>query len=143
MASDDPAGSAAPISAQVRAEIDALDRELAEIEMLVGQARAEAARHEQKRATAAEKLAGAGPNVNPTALVDGYGTLVTLTPWDAQEIWPLLAAALAKRPAVIVPFVTRPNQRVPDRPALGLGESRQAHGEGREEHRDTPASPSG
>ena len=79
MASDDPAGSAAPISAQVRAEIDALDRELAEIEMLVGQARAEAARHEQKRATAAEKLAGAGPNANPAALVDGYGTLVTLT----------------------------------------------------------------
>ena len=43
----DPAGSPAPISAQIRAEIDALDRELAEIEMLVGQARAEAARHEQ------------------------------------------------------------------------------------------------
>jgi two-component system sensor histidine kinase DegS len=79
MASDHPAGSAAPISAQVRAEIDALDRELAEIEMLVGQARAEAARHEQKRATAAERLAGAGPNANPADLVDGYGTLVTLT----------------------------------------------------------------
>ena len=79
MASDAPAGPAAPISAQVRAEVDALDRELAEIEMLVGQARAEAARHEQKRATAAEKLAGAGPNANPADLVDGYGTLVTLT----------------------------------------------------------------
>ena len=79
MASDTAADPAAPISAQVRAEIDALDRELAEIEMLVGQARAEAARHEQKRATAAEKLAGAGPNANPADLVDGYGTLVTLT----------------------------------------------------------------
>jgi transketolase len=48
------------------------------------------------------------------------GTSITLTPWDPQEIWPLLAAALAKRPAVIMPFVTRPNERVLDRAALGL-----------------------
>ena len=48
------------------------------------------------------------------------GTSITLTPWDPQEIWPLLATALAKRPAVIVPFVTRPNECVPDRTALGL-----------------------
>jgi two-component system sensor histidine kinase DegS len=79
MASDHPADPAAQISVQVRTEIDALDRELAEIEMLVGQARAEAARHEQKRATAAERLAGAGPNANPADLVDGYASLVMLT----------------------------------------------------------------
>ena len=79
MASDPSADPAAQISGQVRAGVDALDRELAEIEMLVGQARAEAARHEQKRATAAERLAGAGPNANPADLVDGYGSLVTLT----------------------------------------------------------------
>jgi transketolase len=48
------------------------------------------------------------------------GTLVTLTPWDPQEIWTLMSAALAKRPAVIAPFVTRPTERVPDRKALGL-----------------------
>ena len=48
------------------------------------------------------------------------GTAVTLTPWDPQEIWPLLAAALAKRPAVLSVFVTRPNERVLDRAALGL-----------------------
>jgi transketolase len=48
------------------------------------------------------------------------GTSITLTPWDPQEIWPLLTAALAKRPAVITPFVTRPNERIPDRAALGL-----------------------
>jgi transketolase len=48
------------------------------------------------------------------------GTAITLTPWEPQEIWPLLAAALTTRPAVIVPFVTRPNQRVLDRAALGL-----------------------
>jgi transketolase len=48
------------------------------------------------------------------------GTLVTLTPWDPQEIWTLMSAALAKRPAVIVPFVTRPSEKVLDRKALGL-----------------------
>jgi two-component system sensor histidine kinase DegS len=79
MASAPAADPAAQISGQVRADVDALDRELAEIEMLVGQARAEAARHEQKRATAAEKLAGAGPNGKPADLVDAYGSLVTLT----------------------------------------------------------------
>jgi len=48
------------------------------------------------------------------------GTAITLTPWDPQEMWPLLAAALARRPAVIAPFVTRPNETVPDRAGLGL-----------------------
>jgi len=46
--------------------------------------------------------------------------MITLTPWDPQEIWPLMSAALAKRPAVIAPFVTRPSERVIDRQALGL-----------------------
>jgi transketolase len=48
------------------------------------------------------------------------GTAMTLTPWEPQEIWPLLAAALVARPAVIAPFVTRPNEIVPDRAKLGL-----------------------
>ena len=48
------------------------------------------------------------------------GTCITLTPWDPAEIWPLLTAALVKRPAVIVPYVTRPNEKVLDRAALGL-----------------------
>lgn len=48
------------------------------------------------------------------------GTAVTLTPWDPQECWPLISAALARRPAVIAPFVTRPNEKVPDRKALNL-----------------------
>jgi len=48
------------------------------------------------------------------------GTVVTLTPWEPRETWTLLAAALASRPAVIAPFVTRPNVRVPDRAKLGL-----------------------
>ena len=48
------------------------------------------------------------------------GTLITLTPWDPQEIWILMAAAFIKRPAIIAPFVTRPNEKVVDRKALGL-----------------------
>jgi transketolase len=48
------------------------------------------------------------------------GLAITLTPWDPREIWPLLAAALAQRPAVIAPFVTRPNETVLDRVQLRL-----------------------
>ncbi len=50
------------------------------------------------------------------------GTTITLTPWEPQEVWPLIAAALNQRPAVIAPFVTRPTETVPDRAALGLAE---------------------
>jgi transketolase len=45
---------------------------------------------------------------------------ITLTPWEPQEIWTLLTSALAQRPALVVPFVTRPGETVLDRPALGL-----------------------
>jgi transketolase len=48
------------------------------------------------------------------------GTAVTLTPWEPQEIAPLVAAALHARPALVFPFVTRPNETVLDRGALGL-----------------------
>ena len=48
------------------------------------------------------------------------GTMITLTPWDPQEIWFLVSAALAKRPAIIAPFVTRPPELILDRAALGL-----------------------
>jgi len=48
------------------------------------------------------------------------GTMITLTPWDPQEIWTLVSAALARRPAIIAPFVTRPNEVILDRQALGL-----------------------
>jgi transketolase len=48
------------------------------------------------------------------------GSAVTLTPWDPAEMWPLVAAAFRARPAVIVPYVTRPGEPVLDREALGL-----------------------
>lgn len=48
------------------------------------------------------------------------GTMLTLTPWDPQEIWTLFSAALVKRPAIIAPFVTRPTENIIGREALGL-----------------------
>ncbi|OGS01766.1 MAG: hypothetical protein A2V88_12580 [Elusimicrobia bacterium RBG_16_66_12] len=48
------------------------------------------------------------------------GSLITLTPWDAQEVWPLLMSSLRARPAVLAPFVTRPACPAPDRAKLGL-----------------------
>jgi transketolase len=48
------------------------------------------------------------------------GTAITLTPWDPQELSPLIAAALNRRPAIMAPFVTRPSEKVIDREALGL-----------------------
>ena len=48
------------------------------------------------------------------------GTLITLTPWDPQEMYTLVSTALAARPCVVAPFVTRPSETVLDREALGL-----------------------
>ncbi|MBI3193919.1 MAG: hypothetical protein HYZ34_05535 [Ignavibacteriae bacterium] len=45
---------------------------------------------------------------------------ITLTPWDPQEIWTLLVAALKLRPAILAPFVTRPPEKVIDRVAMKL-----------------------
>jgi transketolase len=54
------------------------------------------------------------------------GTLITLTPWSPLELWPLVTTALHKRPAVIAPFVTRPNEKVLDHKALGLADPSKA-----------------
>jgi transketolase len=48
------------------------------------------------------------------------GIAITLTPWEPQEIWPLLTAALDRQPALLAPFVTRPSETVLDRRAFGL-----------------------
>jgi len=55
-------------------------------------------------------------------LADNFppGAAFTLTPWEPQELWPLLASAIAHRPSVVAPFVPRPAWQVPDRAALGL-----------------------
>jgi transketolase len=48
------------------------------------------------------------------------GSCATLTPWEPGEVWPLLHATLSSRHAVIAAYVTRPEETVPDRKALGL-----------------------
>jgi transketolase len=40
--------------------------------------------------------------------------MITLTPWDVREIWPLLITSLHLRPAVLAPFVTRPADKLAD-----------------------------
>lgn len=47
-------------------------------------------------------------------------TSITLTPWDPQELWPMITAALRKRPAVLAPFVTRPVETIFDRAKANL-----------------------
>jgi transketolase len=48
------------------------------------------------------------------------GVAITLTPWEPQEIWPLLCAAFVQQPALLAVFVTRPPETVLDRVAMGL-----------------------
>jgi two-component system sensor histidine kinase DegS len=69
------------IVARLERDIAALERELGEVDLLVTQAKAEATRHEARRAQAAEKgttLAGSG-SADLKALVDLNTQLLTLT----------------------------------------------------------------
>ncbi|HEU0244185.1 MAG TPA: histidine kinase [Candidatus Limnocylindrales bacterium] len=70
---DQPAASGEALAARLATDIATLDRELTEIDMLVGQARTEAGRHEQKRVQAAERLAEAK---DPA---EAYAQVLTLT----------------------------------------------------------------
>ncbi len=54
------------------------------------------------------------------------GILITLTPWEPGEIWPLLVSGLKKRPAILSPFVTRPNELIIDREKLNLASATEA-----------------
>jgi two-component system sensor histidine kinase DegS len=68
------------LAEELRVDLATLDRELAEIDMLVGQARAEATRHEQKRAQAAERVAGGvDAKADPREVAETYGSFVNLT----------------------------------------------------------------
>ena len=46
--------------------------------------------------------------------------MISLTPWDPNELWPLTAESLIQRPAVLAAYVTRPSEVILDRAALGL-----------------------
>jgi two-component system sensor histidine kinase DegS len=82
-AEPDPLADATPRSAgsladRLTIEVGALEAELTEIDMLVGQARTEAERHEAKRAQVAEKIAQ-GSNLPPDDVAALGTQLVTLT----------------------------------------------------------------
>ena len=64
---------------RLQADMATLDRELAEIDMLIGQARAEATRHEQKRAQGADRIGALDKKADPKELAEAYTQLVTLT----------------------------------------------------------------
>ncbi|HYN47300.1 MAG TPA: histidine kinase [Candidatus Nanopelagicales bacterium] len=67
------------LDATLESELEGLARELAEIDLLVGQARTEAGRHEQKRAQAAERLAGLAAGAPPAELAEANAQVLTLT----------------------------------------------------------------
>lgn len=54
------------------------------------------------------------------------GILISLTPWEPGEVWPLLAAGLKMRPAILSPFVTRPNELIIEREKLNLAPATEA-----------------
>ncbi len=71
----------ANLATSLTRDIDAIERELKEIDMLAGQARTEATRHEQKRAQIAERLATAAGSTAPDVkeIVELNGQLAGLT----------------------------------------------------------------
>jgi two-component system sensor histidine kinase DegS len=76
---DQPPASAAELAARLVGDLTVIDRELTEIEMLVGQTKAEAVRHEQKRGLLAERLASTDSKQAPKELVEGWTQLITQT----------------------------------------------------------------
>ena len=82
MAEDAPAltdGLPATLHDRLASDLGTLDREIAEIKLLVSQATAEAARHEGRRAAAAAKLEAMEPDGDPAARLELTTNLVTLT----------------------------------------------------------------
>jgi two-component system sensor histidine kinase DegS len=69
----------AELTARVTRELTTIDGELAEIEMLVQQARTEAERHELKRSQTAEKLAGMPEAAPPEDVIAVTSQLVSMT----------------------------------------------------------------
>jgi two-component system sensor histidine kinase DegS len=75
---DDAGAAAGDLVSRLETELRSLDAELAEIDMLINQARTEAGRHEQKRAQTADKLTS-GVNLPSDDLIALNSQLVTLT----------------------------------------------------------------
>jgi len=72
------------IAERTRREVDLLTREIGEIELLVAQAKTEAARHEQKRAQASEKLHAAADEADPEQVDQLLGLTKRAATMEAQ-----------------------------------------------------------
>jgi two-component system, NarL family, sensor histidine kinase DegS len=77
----DQAGAIAAALAEARSQVERLDTELAEITLLEQAARTEAARHEQRRLQAADRLTAlqGRPDVDPAEVREATTQLVTLS----------------------------------------------------------------
>ena len=80
----DPAPDAGPatldaLATKLGEDLLTLDSELGEVDLLITQAKAEAARHEGKRSATADKLAELGDGGDPAARLELTTALVTLT----------------------------------------------------------------
>ena len=107
-------------------EVETLDRELAEIDMLVAQARMEAERHELKRAQAAEKLETLPDATPPDDVVALNAQLVILTRRAAVmesqvEVLEGKRKALARFRDAVAGLADRRSGR-PSRPGVELAE---------------------
>ena len=71
--------ASADLAAQIAAESANMDAEVREIDLLVSQARSESARHETRRAAAAEKLVAMGSSTSAREAIDLANQAVTLT----------------------------------------------------------------
>src|SRR4051794_35574347 len=69
----------ADLPSRLRDDLLALDSELTEVDLLITQARTEAARHEARRVTASDKLAATPPEADLDARLETATALVTLT----------------------------------------------------------------
>ena len=67
------------LGARLAGEIEQLDRELSEIDLLIGQAKAEAARHDARRSAVADKLSGTAWSGDAATAVEIANQVVTLT----------------------------------------------------------------
>jgi two-component system sensor histidine kinase DegS len=74
-----PAATLGDLSGRLKDDLLTLDGELREVDQLVTQARAEATRHEARRAAAAEKFAALTPEGDAKERLDLTSSLITLT----------------------------------------------------------------
>jgi two-component system sensor histidine kinase DegS len=74
-----PASGVEALSTRLADDLITLDRELSEVDLLVAQAKAEAIRHEGRRSTAADKLAGLPQGHDVHDRLEQATALVTLT----------------------------------------------------------------